>query len=250
MKARRTIIYLALACAVVVCSGGTAFAQDDAAPAVTTRFDAGYVSKYVWRGIPQTAEGAFQPSITLSHSSGLAYNLWASEDIDKGEFTEHDHTLSYSWSAGGTGMSAGYIYYAFPNTNYLSTSEVYASAAFAAPLSPTVSINYDIDEASGFYASLGGSHAWDLPDEVGSLALSAKLSLSSASYNKFWFGKDELALSDLYLSASVPLAIGRATLTPSLSYSTIIDGSLRDGLSAMGLKPDNFVGGLTMSYAF
>ncbi len=253
MKTRRAFAY-ATAVAALMSIGAVSFAQDGAVAALSTRFDVAYVSKYVWRGIPQTSEGAVQPSLTFSHSSGLSYNLWASEDIDKGEFTEHDHTLNYAWNAGKLAMNAGYIYYAFPNTSYASTSEVYASACMGGTFSPTVSINYDVDEADGFYASLGGGCACPVPWGKGtptSLNLSARLSFSSANYNRFWFGKGKAALSDLYLSASVPITLtGKASLTPSLSYYTVLDSDLREGLDAAGLKPSNLVAAVTMSYAF
>lgn len=250
MKTKQMTTYL-IALWVTLAALGAAFAQDAQAPAVSTKLDTAYVSKYVWRGIPQTSDGAFQPAVTFAHTSGLSFNFWASEDMNKDKVTENDYTLNYAWTAGKASMNGGYIYYAFPNTTYLSTSELYASAAFSGPLSPTVSVNYDIDEANGFYASLGGGYTVAFPGGKGtSLSLSGKLSMSSAGYNKFWFGVDSTALSDLYLSASVPFSVGKLTLTPSLSYSTLISDKLRNSPNMAGLKSDNLVGALTASLAF
>jgi len=254
LRTTKTVTHVMTIIALMGSQGAALLAEDGAANrTISTRLDAAYVSRYVWRGIPQTSSGAVQPSLTFAHSGGLSYNFWASYDLDKSDFTEHDHTLNYSWSAGRATMNAGYIYYAFPNTSYLSTSEVYASACFGGALSPTISVNCDIDEAEGFYAGLSASHAWPIAIARARtpLSLSAKLSFSSASYNKYWFGKDESTISDLYVSAAIPTAVSDcATLTPSLSYYTIIDGDLRDGLSAMGLDSHGFICGLTASYAF
>jgi len=222
--------------------------------AISAKLDVVYVSKYVWRGIPQTNKGAVQPSLTLSHPSGLSYNFWASRDVDSGKFTEHDHTLNYSWNTGKVGVNGGLVYYAFPNTPFVNTAEVYAVACFQGPLSHSVSINYDINEAHGLYVSLTGGYACSLPwrkAAPANLNLSARLSFSSANYNRFWFGKDKTALSDLFLSASVPISVGNATsLTPSLGYYTVIDSDLRDALEGSGLKANNLVGCLTISCAF
>ena len=153
-------------------------------------------------------------------------------------------------------MNAGYIYYAFPNTTYLSTSEVYASACFGGLLSPTLSVNYDVDEANGFYAGISAGYTCSTPwskAKPTNLNLYGKLSASSAGYNKFWFGVDKTALSDLYVSASMPFNIGdSASITPSLSYSMIINNDLRDALSnfAAPLDSNNFVGAVTVSYGF
>jgi uncharacterized protein (TIGR02001 family) len=247
MKTKHVTTHLILAYAILAVLSTAALAQD---AAISTKLDAAYVSKYVWRGIPQTTDGAFQPSLTFTGNNGLSFNFWASQDSDKDEFTENDYTLNYSWSGGKAALNAGYIYYAFPNTSYLSTSEVYVSAGLSGPLSPTLAINYDIDEADGFYASLSGSHALPLGKGSTSLTLSGRIGLSSSGYNSFWFGEDSTALSDLYLSAGIPFAVGKVTLTPSLSYSTLLSSKLRNSPTMSGLKSNNFVVGLTASLGF
>jgi len=252
VKKRRSLLFGVAVGLALGWAGTASIAQDEAVPELSTKLDIAYVSKYVWRGIPQTSEGAVQPSLTLSHSSGLSLNFWASEDVDRGKFTEHDYTVNYAWDTQGLAMNAGYIYYAFPNTSYPSTSEIYYSVCFGGLLSPTFSVNYDINEAKGFYAGLAVGYCCPvaLSKMSTSLSLGAKLSYSNSRYNAFWFGKDKSGLADLYLTASMPFSVGKASVTPSLSYYTIVDDALSDGLSGMGLKSNNFVGGLTASYAF
>lgn len=250
---RRALLFVVAVGFALSWVGTASLAQDDVVPELSTKLDIAYVSKYVWRGIPQTSEGAVQPSLTLSHSNGLSLNFWASEDVDRGEFTEHDYTANYAWDTDGLAMNAGYIYYAFPNTSYPSTSEIYYSVCFGGLLSPTFSVNYDINEVKGFYASLAAGYSCPvaLSKAVStSVSLGAKLSYPNSHYNAFWFGKDKSGLADLYLTASMPFTIGKASVTPSVSYYTIVDNTLSEGLSGMGLKSNNFVGGLTASYAF
>ncbi len=147
---------------------------------------------------------------------------------------------NYAWTAKGIGMNGGYVYYAFPNTSSVSTSEAFASATFAGPLAPTVAVNYDVNVAGACYAafSTGYGCKCKMPGSKAKtevLNLSAKLAVSSAAYNKFWYGVDQAAVSDFCLGAAMPFAMGgKATLTPSISYSMVIDSQLRDSLSGMG----------------
>jgi len=248
MNTKKATLYLTGVCAAVAAICGAAMAQDAQTPAIASKLDVAYVGRYIWRGIPQTSKAALQPSLTVSHKSGLSFNFWASQDVDVQKVTENDYTFNYAWTAKGLGMNAGYIYYAFPNTSYLSTSEVYASVAFPVFLTPTLSINYDIDEADGFYASLGAGYGFALGGKSApTLSVSGKVSFSSGSYNDFWFGEDKSALSDLYLSASLPIILSeKTTLTPAISYSSILDSELSEKVA----DPDNLVGSLTLSCAF
>lgn len=248
MKTQKVTLYMTGVCAAVVAICGSTMAQAADTPAIATKLDVAYVGRYIWRGIPQTSKAALQPSLTVSHKSGLSFNFWASQDVAAKKVTENDYTFNYACTAKGIGINAGYIYYAFPNTSYLSTSEVYASAAFPVLLSPTLSINYDTDEADGFYASLGVGYGLPLGcKSAQTLSVSGKVSFSSGSYNKFWLGQDKSALSDLYLSASLPISVsGSTTLTPAISYSTMLDDDLRHSVA----DPDNLVGSLTLSNAY
>jgi len=254
MNAKKVSCWVMVGGCVLAAMAVAAAAQDQApAPDLAANLDITYVSKYVWRGIAQTREGAMQPSLTLTHKSGLSFNFWASNDFEAGKLTETDYSLNYAWSIANISWSAGYVYYAFPNTPFASTSEVYASAGFGGAFTPTLSISYDVGEAKGYYASLGVGYAVPLSGMAKSTALdlSAKLSVSSANDSKFYYGVDKTALSDLCLTAAAPIGMKCGVgITPSLCYTTVIDGSLRRSLSWLGLKPDNLVGALTVACAF
>lgn len=244
------------ACLALIALAIPVFAEETTqASSVTTKLDLAYVSKYVWRGIVANPDPAFQPSLTLTHKSGVSFNWWGSMDTTKingqqGNFTEIDYTLNYAWTSGKKCLNAGVIDYSFPNTNFATTSEAYGSVCFGGAFSPTLSVNYDFDEADGYYASLSGGYTCAMPWKKGmptTMNLSARLSYASADYNEFYFGVDDAAFTDLLLSASMPLTTYKSiSITPSISYSTILDKSLRDAVS----KPDNFIAGVTASLAF
>lgn len=250
MKGKTHFRYLTAGLCALAAFAGVARAEQ-----VTTKLDLPYVSKYVWRGTVPNPDPAFQPSLTVSHKSGASLNLWASVDAtdisgEEGRPTEIDYTLNYAWSAGRLGMNAGLIDYTFPNTALAATSEVYASACLGGAYSPSFSVNYDFDEAHGYYASLSAGRACTMPWRNGAstaMNVSARLSFASAGYNKLYFLADKSAFTDLLLSASVPFTVARTvTVTPAVYYSTVLDGRLRDGVK----DPDNLFTSLTASIAF
>lgn len=238
-----------------ICCALATLAISAHAQQVSTKLDLPYVSKYVWRGTVPNSDPAFQPSLTLTHSSGVSFNLWASLDAtdvnkEKDHATEIDYTLNKAWSAGKIAMNAGLIDYTFPNTPFPTTSEVYASAGLGGKYSPTLSINYDFDEANGFYASLGAGYSCSISRNKSAskpVNFSARLSYASANYNKFYFSAPESAFTDLLLTAGIPFSAGKSwSVTPAINYSTVLDGALRDGVK----DPDNFFTTLTASYEF
>ena len=263
---KREFVLLSAVCALLLVTAGPLLADEPTEEGcaakccgIDTKLDVAYVSKYIWRGNVLNPDAATQPSLTFSHGSGLGYNLWASMDMtnvaaNSGNITEIDHTLSYTWGKGGC-MSAGYIYYQFPNTTFVSTSELFASRSLSiGKFSPLLSVNYDIKEAKGAYFSLGTGYACSVAwskNAPATMDLSAKLGFATSSYNEFYFyGADKTGLVDLVLGASAPLQIKKIGVRPSVSYSMVVDGTLRDALSANGVNSDNFVGAVTLSYAF
>lgn len=229
--------------------------QEQPAAPVSLEIDLAYVSKYVWRGLLVNPDPAFQPSLTMSNPSGLSLNWWGSLDTtdvagNEGDITEIDYTLDYSWEHGGRTFNAGLIHYTFPHTQFASTTEGYATVCLGGRFSPSLSVNYDFDEADGFYVSLAAGYACPIARKKGlltSLNLSARLSYGCADYNAFYFGAAVSALTDMLVTASVPIALSdRLTVTPALSYSTLIDGDLRRAVA----DPDTVVAGVTVSTAF
>ncbi|MCX8053916.1 MAG: hypothetical protein N3B12_08915 [Armatimonadetes bacterium] len=235
--------------------------SESSTPPLNFKAELAYVSKYVWRGLTLNPDPALQPSITVSHQIGLSYNLWASmdttsvgEDIGYGDragsFTEIDHTLSHCFAAGVASVTVGLVHYTFPNTGFASTSEIFVSAAFAGNLSPVLGVNYDLDEAEGAYVSAAFSRELSLGDTrkgFETLNISGRIGYGTSDYNKFYFGVDKKAFVDLLVSASAPIKINnKFSIIPSLSYSAVLDRNLRRNVS----RPNQFIGGLTLSFAF
>lgn len=239
--------YLTAGIGLLLMTGSVAYAQES----VSTNVDLAYVSKYVWRGTVPNSDPAFQPSITLTHPSGASFNFWGSMDTtnisgNSGNFTEQDYTLTYAWKS----MSAGYIYYSFPNTTYPSTQELFFNTPLGSKLPISLALNYDFDEAKGLYAALNTSYAYAMKSGK-TLSLSAKLGFATSDYNNFYFyGTDKTGLVDLVLGTSMPFETGKMKITPSVTYSTVVNSDLKDALSANGVDKNNLIAGLTISSAF
>ncbi|MEN6371359.1 MAG: TorF family putative porin [Armatimonadota bacterium] len=257
---KKLTILVCLTAAICLLLVSAAVAQEPELPStgLSTSVDLGYVSQYVWRGIPFNTDPVFQPSITVSHPSGFSFNLWGSMDSTNiagksGDLTEADYTLNYAWEAKGREMNAGLSRYTYPNTSDSSTSEVFMSMCLGGPLAATLSANYDFDEADGYYLSLGVGHdcatAWQKAPKLG---LSAKLSYGSNKFVKYYYaGVDKSALTDVLFSASMPYTMKNGmTFTPNASYSMIINSDIKDAMKAAGEDRNNFFAGVTLSTSF
>lgn len=260
MRYRKTMGYLAALSCTCVCVAGAAFAQEEEPVLrISNNLDTAYLSKYVWRGVVLNPDPVVQPSLTFTLPSGFSYNLWMSMNTednavagDADLVVEQDHTVSYLFTFAGREMSLGYIYYAFPNTSLASTQEFFGTVGFGGKFSPAISINYDSDEVRGAYIALSAGYSTVLP--VGSdsgipMDLTAKLGYGTASYIKRAYpgAPDKAAPLDLVVgvSSTIPWS-GKYSITPSVSYSTILDGDVSDAVS----EPDNFVAGVTFGVAF
>lgn len=229
-----------------------------AGDAVSTTVSADWVTHYVWRGMLLTDEPVVQPSLTLS-ACGFSLNAWGSVDVtdvneDNGEalhLQEVDYTASYTLApVEGLDLSGGLISYTFSGLD--STAELFASAALSSvPLSPSLSVYYDIDEADSVYANAGLKHAFDLTERL-SLTLSGGIGWGDRKYHEFYFGADAHgSFSDLLAKATVNYA-----LTDSLSvyvyggYTELLDGQVEDlGEDVYG-APDVLFGGAGVAFCF
>jgi len=182
------------------------------------------VSRYVWRGFDLLPDNhaAIQPSFTIDlGKGGFALNIWSSFALaQRGVFKyadEIDATLSYDFKMPeGWELSAGFTHYGYWFAEDFSfkdatSQEVYATVARTdLPLSPTLSVYYDLNLGSGLYVTLGGSHELALSEKV-SVELGGLVGFNSRQYI------DRTGFSDIDLYANVPLQVGRLTLTPSFN---------------------------------
>ena len=168
-------------------------------PSVTGGVNVDLFSHYVWRGFVLTDGFAFQPSVYVS-TKGLTLTSWSSwSSTDYGCFDpddcpalrEHDFTVDYTKAVGKATVSVGYINYLFPPARTDAakavdavggTNELYAGVTFAAPGNPFVKAYFDVDG-----------------DDLDNL--------SRGTYVQFG------------VSQAIPLAEGKATLTPMFSVA-------------------------------
>ena len=177
-------------------------------PSVTGGVNVDLFSHYVWRGFALTDGFAFQPSVYVS-TKGLTLTSWSSwSSTDAGCFDvddcpalrEHDFTVDFTKPVGKATVSVGYINYLFPPYKVDAakaadavggTNELYAGVTFAAPGNPFVKAYFDVDG-----------------DDIDT---------SKGTYLQFG------------VSQAIPLAEGKATLTPMFSIAYNFDQWIADG---------------------
>jgi len=182
------------------------------------------VSRYVWRGFDLLPDNhmAIQPSLTIDlGASGFSLNVWSSFALaNRADFKysdEIDLTLSYEFAMPeGWELSAGFTHYAFWFAEDFSfkdstSQEVYVTAARTdLPLSPTLSLYYDVNLGSGLYVTLGGSHELKVSETIG-MEMGGLIGFNSRQYI------DKTGFSDIDLYVKAPLTLGKLTLTPSVN---------------------------------
>ena len=226
---------------------------------VGVKIGADAVSKYVWRGQLLTDDPVFQPTATLSYK-GLSFNVWGSLDMtDIHETDGHDwrlqevdYTLAYAYSpVAGLDLQAGAIGYTFPGTAYPSTTEIFGSVALSKlPLTPTLAVYRDIDEADGWYANLGLSHTFAFTEKLG-LTLGTGLGWGDADYHAYYFGSEKAAFSDLLLSSSLNYAVNEhLSLSLYLKFSEMLDADTRHAARAAYGDADVVFGGVSATVTF
>ncbi len=257
---------LALALTALALAAAPAAAED---PAPTASLTVDVLSAYIWRGQELSHGSAvIEPSATIGYR-GFAANLWSNLDTspynpgpgpDPGSaLNETDLTLSYGTKAGPAILGAGAIYYGLEGFN--DTQEVYVSVGADVLLTPTLTAFRDIGHYPSWYFTLGVSHAFTLAEKVG-LNLSATASyLLSDSVDDYpriddaGLPMDEeiSCLHDGKLSASLPIALGRFTVSPNIAYVFPLSDMASDEMkfrSKTGDDDQYLIAGITLGMAF
>jgi len=226
-------------------------------------FSAGadYLGKYIWRGQNLSDDPVFQPSVGMSYGP-VSLSLWGNMDTtningNSGDFSELDTTLGIAGNIPGiegVSYTAGAIYYDFPGTSYPDTVEIYAGLSLALPLSPSLTIYRDVDEAKGTYYSFGVSHTIEKIADLGcntlvGMSAGASIGYANSAYNKYYWGVDSSEVQDLTLSLAFPATIGGWTVTPKMGYSKLLSSDIKDS-DAYGTSSDNFFAGIGVSVSF
>jgi len=258
MSAKTKNSLVAMLVSIAVCSAGFAEEQKSI---FEYEFTADYVGKYIWRGQNLSDDPVFQPGLSIAHGN-LTAGIWGNMDLtningNSGDFSEVDYSLDYSAPLGnmeGVSYSVGLIYYDFPGTAIKDTTEVYWGLNFDLPLSPSITVYHDVDEAEGSYVSLAFGHSIERIAELGpdipvGMEIGTSLGWGSGSYNKYYWGTDQSKLNDLTFSVSFPMEIAGWILSPSLNYITLVSDDIRD-TDVYGTDSDFFFAGVSISKSF
>lgn len=272
---RKTTTAMMVVCAMMCLAAPAAMAAQDET-LLSTSVSAAFMSKYIWRGQLLSDDYAFQSSVGVTYGN-LSASLWGNmqmtdyrefhalgEKADSGEFSEYDWTLGYADKVPGVDClkySVGAIYYYFPSlTDDGDTMEVYAGLGLDTVLSPTVTLYRDIDEGDCSYVAFSLSHSIEKIVELSSdmpvgMTASASIGWGNEAYNKFyWSGLDESSMQDLSMTVGFPVVVMGWTVTPSVSYVTLLDSDVRAADSYATYSGNNdsdyVFTGLTLSRSF
>ena len=235
--------------------GATGFcASSEVDYKITTDF----LTKYIWRGQNVSDRPVFQPTVSM-YGYGFTGSFWGNMDLTgqnghRMKFIELNYVLDYTTSIpdmNGLTFSAGFIHYDFPNTEFESTTEVYGGFNFALPLSPYIRLYRDVDETEGTYIQFGAGHSIEKVFTISEdcycgLQVSGNIGYADKRYNDFFFRKDNGGFNDLRLSLALPVCFKQWIISPSISYSMMLDKDIRSATD----KSDNLWAGLGLSKSF
>ena len=240
------------------------------------------LSAYVYNGLQYNDEAVFQPGLDVAGPLGLGYSLWANMDLtdnpastapnSAGEWSEVD--LGLNWTAPSVGpltLSVGGIYYVYPQSSStvatnddgtvaaVSTApadgsyQVFAKAAADLPLAPAVKFCHELDNTDDWIALFTVTHGFDLMDKL-ALNLGAVLGFAGEYYVESNYGSGTgAAFTHAQFDAALSYALTeKASVALMGSFSTLLDGDLRDDVDAAGVYADTdvFFGGVNASYSF
>ena len=263
--------------AAFVIMGAMASAQSSHAQA-TFGVDLDLFSSYVWRGVTYTNKPVAQPALYVTFPTGNAevtVGGWANIDLGRYDdpaddlsesggtsafnFAEFDPFAEISFPVGRATLTGGVTAYIYPNddpgfTTDINTVEIYGKVGFDTPLSPELSIYYDLDKIKGAYIEGGVSHSVPI-GETTTLDLGALAGFSAGQ------GSPDDPLSDeganffddgfthLDLSAGVPFSAGAVSITPVIHFQINGDDATKI-TSPTSLDKDIKVwGGVSLSWS-
>lgn len=224
--------------------------------------DLNFSSIYMWRGIMLDGDPVIQPGFYLqspeSKFGRIKVGIWASRDLQKRDAlnsSETDYIFDYTYSLPFCDLSAGHIYYDFPDYSDADGSpkgfsrEAYLGAALSKLLlSPSVYYYYDYGRKSdgggeGSYTVL--NLAYSIPLKLSKYSCSLDLSGHAGHNNKQYYrGKGGDAAVGVGLS--VPLA-KNLSCKPNINYS-LPWGNLSDKNN--GNQKNRFYSGIYLNYLF
>jgi hypothetical protein len=223
--------------------------------------EADFVSDYVWRGMVFSPGFVAEPSAYVSFN-GITPALWANVQLEDEYNTldELDFSISYNRSFAGLYVEAGYVYYylpeievegsgggAAPETEKVDpddTQDIFVILAY--PVGSIASVYSDhyvtvAGNAGGYYFDAGLGLGRSCTDYLG-LDAYVQAGVGSPKFNDYNLGQDKFALNVVEAGVSATFNfLGVMYVRPHASYSTLVDGDLRDAVGED--TADSFFGG-------
>lgn len=213
---------------------------------------AGVFDKYLWRGFDLSgskpvAQGGVDLTVsnfTLSFWSNAQLASDAGSGYQSGEVNETDITLDYSTDLNDSvSLSVGNVMYSLDGAD--DTNEAYLTVGLKTLLNPSLSVNWDWDEANeaGLFYVVAIGHDITVND-----ALTVSLS-ASAGYNQKNYSVDESynAWHNAEIGVSAEYALNeQVSLAPSFVFSTPLSNKAKD---VAGID-DEMAAGLTVNFTF
>lgn len=205
-------------------------------------------SAYVWRGMTINDEPVWQPDLTLGLNFGdygaLTADVWANFDATSSTGKRHcaglseiDYTLAYSVTLSDFALSAGHIWYTFPQASGEdmeygpSTREFFTSVSYVNDIVvPFVKAYYDYVQADSAYVSIGLNKEVALTDAL-KAGGEVSLGLAGNNFSEFYYGENgnKSGLNDANLSVYLAYSLTEnISIGGKLAYTTLVDSELRD----------------------
>ena len=127
-----------------------------------------------------------------------------------------------------------------------STRELYAALSLDdVPLSPSLTILWDVDEAEGFYINFGISQGVELIEEKLEAELAFSTAFATDDYNEFYFGSDDADLNDGNVSLGLTYNCSdHFHVGASIAYSWFWEDDIEDAADALYDDDDQLYGGV------
>lgn len=189
-KIFKNMAIFSVAASVALIAGAPAYAEEAAAEEASGPFSiegsVAVLSDYRFRGISlNDKDVAVQPSLTLSHESGLYFTLWGSNIAENsGSDIEADFTLGYAKDVGAVSLDVAAVYYVYPGVSSSNYIEILGSAKTAVgPATLGVALAYapsqdNIGNQDNFYAALTG----ELPIKGTPLTLTGSFGIEDGAF--------------------------------------------------------------------
>ncbi len=229
-----------------------------ATPAVALdgSLDLSVQSAYIWRGMVLNDKPVFQPSLSLSGGPWSA-SIWSNINLTsdngyKGQASEMDYWVAYTFGGKNVDLTFTYYAYTFPHTASVSTQEVWGNITFKTlPLTPSVTAIRDVKAIKGWYYLLTGSQSLGLlkTHESDGLVLALNVGHGTKEYSHGYYPEIEQdSVTDYGARLDWPFKVGPGKLKFDVQYTNFTDSDIyTPGFEG---KRANFVGGVVYSLGF